>query len=75
MGGMTARIHTALQYRLAVHVWVLALAIALALATIAAVALIDASSGASPEAIGSASGTSVPQQSTSCIDSSVVGHC
>jgi hypothetical protein len=67
---MSARIHTALLYRLAVPAWLVATLVA---ATIA-VALIAALGGGSPAPTRAASGPP-PIQPTSCIDSSVVGHC
>ena len=67
---MSARIHTALLYRLAIPAWLVATLVAATIA-VALIAVIGSGDAAPSRA---ASGPP-PIQPTSCVDSSVVGHC
>ena len=67
---MTARIHSAVLHRIAVPAWLLAAVIAAAIAA-SLFAVLDT---AGEPALAPA-GADYQPQPTSCIDSSVVGHC
>ncbi len=66
---MTARIHSAVVHRVTVPAWLLAVVIAAAIAA-SLFAVLDSSSEPIPVQT-----QAPPIQPTSCIDSSVVGHC
>ena len=74
---MSAHIHSALRYRLTLPAWLIAVALAVALALVVAALVADpngptgspASAGAQPTT------RTLPQQETTCVDASVVGHC
>jgi hypothetical protein len=67
---MTARFHSAALHRVAVPAWLLAIVIAAAIAA-SLLAVIDIAGDPAPVR---ADGGYQPQPTT-CIDSSVVGHC
>lgn len=67
---MTARIHSAALHRVAVPAWLLAVVIAAAIAA-SLLAAIDIAGDPAPVR----AGAGYQPQPTSCIDSSVVGHC
>ena len=67
---MTARIQSAVLHRLAVPAWLLALVIAAAVAA-SLLAVIGIADDPAPVR----AGTGYEPQPTTCIDSSVVGHC
>lgn len=64
---MTARVSSAVVHRVAVPAWLLTVVIAAAIAA-SAVAVLGAAGNPSPV-------RSYQQLPTTCIDSSVVGHC
>ena len=65
---MTTRIHSAVLHRIAVPAWLLAAVIAAAIAA-SLFAVLDTAGDPVP------AGADYRPQPTSCIDSSVVGHC
>ena len=65
---MTARIHSAVLHRVTVPAWLLAAVIAAAIAA-SLLAVIDIAGDPAP------AGAGYQPQPTTCIDSSVVGHC
>ena len=67
-GPMTARIHSAVLHRVAVPAWLLAVVIAAAIAA-SLFAVLDSPGQPVPVQ------TQAPIPPTTCIDSSVVGHC
>jgi hypothetical protein len=72
---MSSSIHTALHHRITLPSWLLAAMLAVVVA-IGAVAL-AADSGSTSSGLSPASAASAPSidQPTSCVDSTVVGHC
>jgi hypothetical protein len=73
---MSAYVHSALRYRLAVPAWLLAIATAAAIA-MPTIALLEGSNEptASPASAAPTTRTALPQQDTVCVDSRFVGHC
>jgi hypothetical protein len=67
---MTARIHSAVVHRVAVPTWLLATVIAVAIAA-SLFAVLDTAGDPLPARAGS----DYQPQPTSCVDSTVVGHC
>ena len=67
---MTARIHSAVLHRITVPAWLLAAVIAAAIAA-SLFAVLDSAGDPAPARAG---GDYQPQPTT-CVDSSVVGHC
>jgi hypothetical protein len=73
---MSAYAHSALRYRLAVPVWLLAIAAAAAIA-MPTIALLEGSNRptASPASAAQTTRAALRQQDTVCLDSRLVGHC
>lgn len=69
---MTARIHSAVLHRVAVPAWLLTAVIAAAIAA-SLFAVLDTAGDPAPARAGSS--PAYQQLPTTCIDSSVVGHC
>ena len=67
---MTTRIHSAVLHRIAVPAWLLAAVIAAAIAA-SLFAVLDTAADPVPVRAGS----DYQPQPTTCVDSSVVGHC
>ena len=67
---MTTRIHSAVLHRIAVPAWLLAAVIAAAIAA-SLFAVLDTAGDPAPARVGS----DYQPQPTTCVDSSVVGHC
>jgi hypothetical protein len=67
-GPMTARIHSAVLHRVAVPAWLLGFVLATAIAA-SVFAAVDTTADPVP------ADTSYHQLPTTCVDSSVVGHC
>jgi hypothetical protein len=65
---MTARIHSAVLHRVTVPAWLLALVLAAAIAA-SVLAVVDTTADPVPVSDG------YQPQPTSCVDSTVVGHC